>query len=94
MSVNGLKWAIPCPPPDHIGEGTVTPSLRPAETVFRMDVDLDFIEDDFVKDHIRKRPDEPVDIVVRCPNHDIAYDVLVLLDETYFPEDPDPEEES
>lgn len=82
-------------PPERIGPGgsdrpsreIFVPGLVPQDTVLRMDVDLDFLDTSNAFDNGPLRPEEPVEIVVRCPNHDIAYSVLTLLDETYFPED-------
>lgn len=69
-----------------IDPGKSIPSLRSADTVLKMTVDLDFLDKTSAFDS-PIRPDEPVEIIVRCPNHDVAYDVMTLLDDNYFPED-------
>ena len=71
--------------PKSIDPG-VCPTLGRTDMVSRLDVDLGFLASQRIieADH---RPLEPVEITVKCPNHDIAYDVIMLIENTYFPDD-------
>ena len=50
-------------------------------------MDLSFLQDRIYFEKDDPSLDETVEIRILCPSHDVAYDVMQLLDETYVPDD-------
>jgi hypothetical protein len=70
----------------------ITAQLKSPELAYKLELDLSYLKDEIYFEKDDPRPDEPVEIRILCPNHDVAYDVMQTLDERYFPEDDDRQE--
>ena len=65
----------------------ITATLRSPETAVQLEMDLSFLQDRIYFEKDDPSLDETVEIRILCPSHDVAYDVMQLLDETYVPDD-------
>jgi len=62
------------------------------QLAYKLELDPSYLKDEIYFEKDDPRPDEPVEIRILCPNHDVAYDVMQTLDEKYFSEEDDRQE--
>ena len=69
--------------------------LRKPILIEHLDIDLMSGKGPILSERGGIRHGELVEFTVRCPNHDIAFDLIQTIDERYFPDEgQDPSEAS